>query len=86
MLKKITPEPIKRLIWLAVQMWPYGNLCRFKYGELEVTLNKQLWIITSDGISTDALPLSFVSQQLVDRVQDELLGKWYMPTPRPDAA
>lgn len=82
MLKKLTPQPIKHLIWTAIQIWPFGNLCRFTYGELEIRLTKKLWIITSDGSSEDALPLSFVSQQLVDRVQAELESKWYMPTPK----
>lgn len=79
MLKEKTPEAIKRLIWLAVQFWPFGYFCQFRYGNLDVAVRKNLWVIISDGYSKDALPMSLVSLELVDRVKAELQKKWYMP-------
>lgn len=60
-------------------MCPYGYICKFKYGGLDVKLNKKFWIITSNGQSQDALPINFVSKELVGIVKQELKHKWYMP-------
>ena len=48
-------------------------------GDLDVKLNKKIWIITSNGQSQDALPINFVSKELVGIVKQELKHKWYMP-------
>lgn len=71
---------IKHLRFLLAINWPYGYLCRLDSGGKEtITLNKQMWVIVSDGQSSDALPISFVSPQLVERLGAELAKKWYWP-------
>lgn len=71
---------LKHLRFLIAIYWPYGHLCKFKLeGEGSITLNKQMWIIVSDGKSQDALPISFVSEELIKRCGDELAKKWYWP-------
>jgi hypothetical protein len=67
--------------------WPFGNIYKAPDGEggtLRVT--KSLWVITSDGKSTDALPLTFCSQALVDRVEESLKRRWWYMPPRADRA
>lgn len=73
-------ERIKRLRYILAIRWPYGYLCRFPYGaDGEIRLNKQMWIIVTDGKSQDALPINFVSPALVKRCGEELAKKWYWP-------
>jgi len=67
-------------IWLLI---PVGYLLRFEYGGLpdsiqRVTLTKGLWVIidSGDGTAQDALPLSFVSQELVDECESRLINKY----------
>lgn len=57
------------VLWLAI---PFGSICKFKYGELYITLRKDMWLVISDGHSNDMLPITMVSQKLADRVGLEL--------------
>lgn len=62
--------------WLHI---PFGSICRFKYGRHQVTVNKQLWVTISDGRSSDAVPLNFVSPDLVKAIEAEMLRVGYQP-------
>lgn len=82
-----TPARLFELIkaparWI-VRTWPYGYLCDFHWeGQGRIRLTKGLWVIVggeTKNDSTDALPITFVSEKLVDRIAKELNGKWYMP-------
>ena len=71
---------VKHARFLLAIHWPYGYLCRLPYGSKgEIRLTKQMWIIVSDGASQDALPISFVSPQLIESIGIELAKKWYWP-------
>jgi len=70
-------------VWLHV---PFGTICSFQYGKQTVTLRKDLWLILSDGTSHDALPLSFVSPQLVAAVEAEMLRIGYRASAAPRRA
>jgi hypothetical protein len=61
-------------VWLKV---PFGTICKFQYGALTVTVKKNFWLIMDDGHSKDALPITFVSQELVTAVSAEMLRKGY---------
>lgn len=45
-------------LWLII---PVGRICRVRQGNSTMTLRKDFWIIVSDGISKDTLPISAVS-------------------------
>ena len=62
-------------LWCLI---PLGRLLRFQYGGLLVTLRKDLWVEVSDdgGKSKDALPLTFVSQQLIDEIELRLASRY----------
>lgn len=70
---------LKATVWWFFITWPYGYLCQFEYGELQVRVTKKGWVIMSDGQAEDALPAHFVSQKLIDRIKEELKKKWYCP-------
>lgn len=76
-------EGFKTGVRWFIAHWPFGYLCDFEWdtqGRIRVT--KQLWVIVGDKKkdgSTDALPLVYCSQALVDRVAEELGKKWYAP-------
>jgi hypothetical protein len=80
---KVFDTLIKAPVRWWVRTWPYGYLCDFHWeGQGRIRLTKDLWVIvggTKDDPSMDALPISFVSQKLVDRIGEEMNGKWYMP-------
>jgi len=61
-------------VWLVI---PFGYICKFKYGELTVTLKKNLWLVISDGHSNDALPINLVSQELVDECEKQMMMRGY---------
>ena len=60
-------------IWMKV---PYGYLLRFKGDGGTITVTKNLYVIVSDGSSSDALPLNFCSQELVDVVEQKLINTY----------
>lgn len=68
--------------WVAVK-WPYGYLCDFQHEtQGRIRLTKSLWVIVGDRKvdgSEDALPASFVSSRLLNRIQQEMNKKWYAP-------
>lgn len=76
MLNKIRDILIK--IWVRI---PFGYLLRFKNGKETITLNKDLWVIVSDGRSSDALPLNLCSQELVDNITERLEKKYKLSKP-----
>jgi len=67
MLKKVKAMLLRA--WLFI---PFGNICTFTYGELTVTVQKNLWLVISDGRSKDALPITMVSEVLVNAVAEEM--------------
>lgn len=82
-LRKILKR-VKHVRFLLALNWPFGHLCKFKLeGEGYILLNKQMWIIVSDGKSQDALPIEFVSPDLIKRCGEELAKKWYWPAAEP---
>lgn len=68
--------------WLKI---PFGSICSFEYGKQKISVTKNLWVIVSDGKSSDALPINFVSQQLVSAIEAEMTRMGYRcaePTPK----
>lgn len=75
-------EGIKAFARFFIMAWPFGVLCKIDNGHGETyTVTKSLWVIVSDGSSSDALPLNFCSQELVDRVVAELSSRWWAAKP-----
>lgn len=62
------------VVWLRI---PFGNICTFQNGSLTVVVNKQLLVIISGGQSRDALPLAFVSPELVCKIAIEMETRGY---------
>lgn len=48
------------------------DLCSFDYGNNRITYRADGWVVISDGVSTDALPITLVSPELVTRIMQEL--------------
>lgn len=67
-------------VWLAV---PFGNICSLKNGANTITLKKNLWVIVSDGKSSDAMPINFVSQEMQMKIADVMRSMGY---PEPESA
>jgi hypothetical protein len=72
----------KKLLFLWLYVWgyiPFGNLCQFWFGNLRVTLQKDLWVRTDTGKGTvgDLLPITLVSEKLCKRIEEELIMKGY---------
>ncbi|CAI3806755.1 hypothetical protein GLGCALEP_04320 [Pseudomonas sp. MM221] len=65
---------MRRLIYRINRLLPFGGLpiARVRLGRNTCTLYKNGWVLISDGKSTDALPLNFTSQVLVDAFAAEL--------------
>lgn len=61
-------------LWLQV---PVGNVVSFKNGSTTVTLTKNLLVVISDGKSSDALPLAYVSESMVCRIMLAMHSKGY---------
>ena len=61
-------------VWLLI---PFGNICTIQYGRLQVTFQKNMWVVMSDGSSSDALPLNLVSAELVDALAVEMRRRGY---------
>ena len=55
--------------WLPFRGSP---IARIRHGRNTCTLYKNGWVLISDGKSTDALPINFTSQALVDAFAAEL--------------
>ncbi|WP_213881254.1 hypothetical protein [Pseudomonas sp. dw_358] len=47
-------------------------IARIRTGNETCTLRNDGWVIVSDGRSTDALPITFCSQSLIDKFEAEL--------------
>ena len=69
----------KRLVMRAWSAIPWGNLCVFWYGKQRVTLTKTGWVIidAGKGTVTDALPVTMVSQKLIDEIERQLKQRGY---------
>lgn len=65
---------MRRLIYRINRWLPFGGLpiARINFRGETCTLHKNGWVLISDGKSSDALPLSFTSQALVDAFEAEL--------------
>jgi hypothetical protein len=65
---------MRRLIYRINRWLPLGSLpiARVQLGRNTCTLYKNGWVLICDGKSTDALPLNFTSQALVDAFAAEL--------------
>lgn len=75
------PNFIKAIAVFFIRIWPWGYLCDFQWGHQgRIQLTKNCWVIVSHGNSQDALPINFVSQELGDRIVEEMNNKWYAPT------
>lgn len=63
-----------KLIFRINRWLPFGGLpiARVRQGGNTCTLYKNGWVLISDGKSTDALPINFTSQALVDAFAAEL--------------
>ncbi|WP_430304139.1 hypothetical protein [Pseudomonas mosselii] len=63
-----------KLIYRINRRLPFGGLpiARVRQGSNTCTLYKNGWVLISDGKSTDALPINFTSQALVDAFAAEL--------------
>ena len=65
---------MRKLIYRINRWLPFGGLpiARVQHGLNTCTLYKNGWVLISDGKSTDALPINFTSQVLVDAFAAEL--------------
>lgn len=70
-------------IWLVI---PFGRICSMPYGNLRVTLHKNLWLTISDGQSQDALPIHLVSPELVTALRDRMTELGYPYPEEPHSA
>lgn len=63
-----------KMIYRINRWLPFGGLpiARVKHGRNTCTLYKNGWVRICDGKSTDALPINFTSQALVDAFAAEL--------------
>lgn len=67
--------------------WPFGSIYRVADGKgYTIRVTKSLWVITSDGLSEDALPLSFCSEALVDRVAVSIQSRWWYVPPKTEGS
>lgn len=68
--------------WL-VRTWPFGYLCDFKHERQgRIRLTKSLYVVVGGdkrGDAIDALPITLVSDSMVERIVQEIHKKWYMP-------
>ena len=74
---------MRKLIFNIWMLIPFGYLLRFEWGSVpgsyqRVTLTKRFWVIIDGGNGTakDALPISMVSQELVDEFERRLVEKY----------
>jgi hypothetical protein len=75
------PNVIKAIVVFFIRIWPWGYLCDFHWGaQGRIRLTKYLFVIVSNGDNSDTLPINLVSQELVDRIVEEMNNKWYAPT------
>lgn len=65
---------IKKLILKVWTFIPFGYLCRFMYGDLRITFYKNGWILIDSGKGTakDMLPITLVSEQLIQEIENQL--------------
>ncbi|GLO38885.1 hypothetical protein ABE484_10940 [Pseudomonas pudica] len=65
---------MRKLIYRINRWLPFGGLpiAQVLLGRNTCTLYKNGWVLISDGRSTDALPINFTSQALVDAFAAEL--------------
>lgn len=66
-----------RKTWFGI--WartPFGYLLKFRDGNNQIVITKDLWVIMGDGKSKDALPLNFCSQEFVDDIERRLSVKY----------
>lgn len=65
---------MRKLIYRINRWLPFGGLpiAQVQLGRNTCTLYKNGWVLISDGRSTDALPINFTSQALVDAFAAEL--------------
>ncbi len=65
---------MRRLVSRINRWLPFGSLpiARVRLGRNTCTLYKNGWVLISDGKSTDALPVNFPSQSLLDAFAAEL--------------
>lgn len=63
-----------KLLYRINRWLPFGGLpiAKIQHGRSTCTLYKNGWVLISDGKSTDALPINFTSQALVDAFAAEL--------------
>lgn len=64
---------MKFIYWLNRKLGIPGlPIAKVKTGNSTATLRNDGWVIISDGKSTDALPITFCSQQIVEAFAAEL--------------
>jgi len=52
------------------RIWMRGTVWQSEDGK--VVLNKNGWVVITDGKSSDAIPLVLCSQELIDRIEADL--------------
>ena len=75
----------RTVVFCIWQTLPFGYLLRFRYEGLRITLRKNLWVVIDNGrgTSTDMLPLTLVSQKLVDECGKRLTVKYKLGAATP---
>ena len=93
-------RPALRIRSMVLNLWlriPFGRICRVHQGASSMTLRKDFWIIVSDGVSFDTLPISAVSSFMqnelalrmrsvgydINKYFDHLAAKEEVKTPKP---
>lgn len=70
---------VERLVMRIWSKLPGGWMCRFWYGNQRITFRRNGWITIDAGRGTvkDMLPITLVSQQLVDAIEKQLVEPGY---------
>lgn len=64
--------------WLEINRHKPLHVFEEKGKPGKIVISKDLWVTITDGNSSDALPLNFCSQELVDKLEEVLRKRYGM--------
>jgi hypothetical protein len=65
----------KRSLFQRIVMKLRGIIWQEVKGSTTYTLYRSGWVVISDGVSEDAIPISYCSQEFVDRIEKDLAAE-----------
>jgi hypothetical protein len=68
---------IRQIVLHFWMMVPFGYLCSFRFGSLQVSVTKTLLVVISDGEINDALPIDMVSVELTKAIAKRMRRMGY---------